>query len=464
MPSPSAREMRSGPSLRASRRGGADRRRPPDLRRHPVGRGPRRHRDGPRAPADGTTPVRIRAVGTGARTDAVVRTPGGAVAHDGDTAVAGVPGDGRAHRARRSGHRGPGHRRAPADGGRDRPARRDLHGRSHAGRDRPRRRPGPREPRGRREDRRGPRPPGPAGGRPPRGRGAGLRGGVRLAEARLPRPRPPRRHGRGALRDAPGCPPVDGRDRRAMHRRLPARPRGRGRRAGGGPHRRLARRRAHRASVAHHRRHRQLKCGPRRHRHARRGRRADRLPPRARRGARAAPHPGRGQERHDGPPDGPRARDSRPPRPRRPLGRQADLLGAAGRRERLPGHPPDAAWHPPRHRPPRTRRRRRRDRLGARDRPLGARHRDSRPGPDAARDRTAGAARARVPTAVFAGEAPIGAPRHDRAIDRAPFVVAAGDACPPPRHAGPMAKGCATRSSRRGRGASPSSSACPSAS
>ncbi|MEM6620269.1 MAG: PrpF domain-containing protein, partial [Pseudomonadota bacterium] len=41
---------------------------------------------------DGTTPVRIRAVNTGARVEAHVATPGGAVTYDGATAIDGVPG------------------------------------------------------------------------------------------------------------------------------------------------------------------------------------------------------------------------------------------------------------------------------------------------------------------------------------------------------------------------------------
>ena len=41
---------------------------------------------------DGETVVRIHAVNTGARIEAVVRTPGGAVEYEGNTAVAGVPG------------------------------------------------------------------------------------------------------------------------------------------------------------------------------------------------------------------------------------------------------------------------------------------------------------------------------------------------------------------------------------
>lgn len=42
--------------------------------------------------ADGETRIRIHAVNTGARIEAVVQTPGGRVRYDGDTAVAGVPG------------------------------------------------------------------------------------------------------------------------------------------------------------------------------------------------------------------------------------------------------------------------------------------------------------------------------------------------------------------------------------
>ncbi|MEX3008810.1 4-oxalomesaconate tautomerase [Hoeflea sp. TYP-13] len=42
--------------------------------------------------ADGETRVRIRAVNTGARVDAVVQTPCGAVRYDGDTSIDGVPG------------------------------------------------------------------------------------------------------------------------------------------------------------------------------------------------------------------------------------------------------------------------------------------------------------------------------------------------------------------------------------
>ena len=41
---------------------------------------------------DGETTVRIHAVNTGARVEAVVQTPGGRVRYEGDTAVAGVPG------------------------------------------------------------------------------------------------------------------------------------------------------------------------------------------------------------------------------------------------------------------------------------------------------------------------------------------------------------------------------------
>lgn len=41
---------------------------------------------------DGVTPVRIRAVNTGALVEAEVQTPGGAVTYDGDTAIDGVPG------------------------------------------------------------------------------------------------------------------------------------------------------------------------------------------------------------------------------------------------------------------------------------------------------------------------------------------------------------------------------------
>ena len=41
---------------------------------------------------DGVTPVRIRAVNTGALVEADVQTPGGAVTYDGETAVDGVPG------------------------------------------------------------------------------------------------------------------------------------------------------------------------------------------------------------------------------------------------------------------------------------------------------------------------------------------------------------------------------------
>ena len=42
--------------------------------------------------ADGETRVRIRAVNTGARIEAIVQTPGGRVQYDGDTAIDGVPG------------------------------------------------------------------------------------------------------------------------------------------------------------------------------------------------------------------------------------------------------------------------------------------------------------------------------------------------------------------------------------
>ncbi|MEM7774230.1 MAG: 4-oxalomesaconate tautomerase [Pseudomonadota bacterium] len=41
---------------------------------------------------DGETPVRVRAVNTGALIDQVVQTPGGTVRYDGDTAIDGVPG------------------------------------------------------------------------------------------------------------------------------------------------------------------------------------------------------------------------------------------------------------------------------------------------------------------------------------------------------------------------------------
>ncbi|KHQ53350.1 4-oxalomesaconate tautomerase [Mameliella alba] len=41
---------------------------------------------------DGVTPVRIRAVNTGALVEAEVQTPGGLVSYDGDTAIDGVPG------------------------------------------------------------------------------------------------------------------------------------------------------------------------------------------------------------------------------------------------------------------------------------------------------------------------------------------------------------------------------------
>ena len=41
---------------------------------------------------DGETPVKIRAVNTGARVEAVVQTPGGVVTYDGGTAIDGVPG------------------------------------------------------------------------------------------------------------------------------------------------------------------------------------------------------------------------------------------------------------------------------------------------------------------------------------------------------------------------------------
>ena len=44
------------------------------------------------AAADGETTVRIHAVNTGARVEAVVETPGGRVRYDGDTVIAGVPG------------------------------------------------------------------------------------------------------------------------------------------------------------------------------------------------------------------------------------------------------------------------------------------------------------------------------------------------------------------------------------
>ena len=44
------------------------------------------------AAADGETTVRIHAVNTGARIEAVVETPGGRVRYDGDTVIAGVPG------------------------------------------------------------------------------------------------------------------------------------------------------------------------------------------------------------------------------------------------------------------------------------------------------------------------------------------------------------------------------------
>lgn len=41
---------------------------------------------------DGETKVRIHAVNTGAQVEAVIRTPGGQVSYEGDTAIAGVPG------------------------------------------------------------------------------------------------------------------------------------------------------------------------------------------------------------------------------------------------------------------------------------------------------------------------------------------------------------------------------------
>lgn len=44
------------------------------------------------AAQNGETPVRIHAVNTGARVEAVVRTPGGHVDYEGETAIAGVPG------------------------------------------------------------------------------------------------------------------------------------------------------------------------------------------------------------------------------------------------------------------------------------------------------------------------------------------------------------------------------------
>ncbi len=44
------------------------------------------------AARDGETPVRVRAVNTGARIDELVQTPGGMVTYDGDAAIDGVPG------------------------------------------------------------------------------------------------------------------------------------------------------------------------------------------------------------------------------------------------------------------------------------------------------------------------------------------------------------------------------------
>lgn len=57
-----------------------------------VGVGPAAIEMGLVAPAEGVTEVRIRAVNTGARVLARVRTEGGAVVYDGETAIDGVPG------------------------------------------------------------------------------------------------------------------------------------------------------------------------------------------------------------------------------------------------------------------------------------------------------------------------------------------------------------------------------------
>lgn len=57
-----------------------------------VGVGPAAIEKGMVAVAGDTTPVRIRAVNTGALIDAIVQTPDGAVRYDGDTAIDGVPG------------------------------------------------------------------------------------------------------------------------------------------------------------------------------------------------------------------------------------------------------------------------------------------------------------------------------------------------------------------------------------
>lgn len=57
-----------------------------------VGVGPAAIEMGLVAPAGDVTPVRIRAVNTGALVEAEVQTPGGAVHYDGDVAIDGVPG------------------------------------------------------------------------------------------------------------------------------------------------------------------------------------------------------------------------------------------------------------------------------------------------------------------------------------------------------------------------------------
>ena len=57
-----------------------------------VGVGPAAIEMGLVEPKDGVTPVRIRAVNTGALVEAEVQTPGGVVTYQGDTAIDGVPG------------------------------------------------------------------------------------------------------------------------------------------------------------------------------------------------------------------------------------------------------------------------------------------------------------------------------------------------------------------------------------
>jgi hypothetical protein len=55
------------------------------------------------------------------------------------------------------------------------------------------------------------------------------------------------------------------------------------------------------------------------------------------------------------------------------------------------------------------------------------------------------AVRARIPLVVFAGEAPIGAARHNQEIDRAPFVTATGARYMPLPHVGRDGRGSAQR-------------------